>query len=311
MPQSTVLFNNGNNKSATRLHSQIISLDSRNDDQVVSDKKYLKILQLSDLLSRHLDVETIITTFCKEIQSYVAHDGYRFVSEDLSNPISKGNVNCHSLAYQMRFKEQDIGEIVVYRKKRFSTNEVCQYEDLLCALVHPLRNGLMYSLAIQSAYQDPLTGLSNRRSMEEYLPREICLSKRYDRTMALLIMDLDGFKKINDELGHDIGDRVLQLVGKELTHAVRNTDLLFRYGGDEFVSGLPQTDVQGALDVAERIRDGISHIDLSDCESAERINVSIGISMLQAGDDFKRIFKRADKALYKAKDSGKNCIKVG
>ena len=292
-------------------NAQVIALDSRKSEQVTTDKKFIKILQLSDLLSRTLTLVDVIDVFSNEVQNYIPHKAYRFISERFESPVSKGKIDRYSLNYRLTLHDQLLGELTIYRASRFSTNEVCEFEDFLCSLVYPVKNSLMYEIALKSAFEDPLTHLGNRNAMENFLPREIGLAKRHDSSMALMIIDLDGFKEINDNYGHDIGDKVLKSVGSILLEAVRNTDLIYRYGGDEFVSALPQTDMQGALDVAERVRAGIDKLSLLEDGTKINVSVSIGVTMVLAGDDFTRTFKRADKALYKAKNAGKNRIIVG
>ena len=147
--------------------------------------------------------------------------------------------------------------------------------------------------------------------MDKLLPREVRLAKRHDQRMAMMIMDLDGFKKINDNCGHDEGDRLLKKIAQIVQGCLRDTDMLFRYGGDEFVAALPQTEIQGAIDVADRILNSVKKLDVKECPEFADIGMSIGLSMLQAGDDFSRYFKRVDQALYKAKKSGKHRVVVG
>lgn len=289
---------------------QVIALDSRIAEQVVSDKQYLKILQMSDLLSRNLNLEDILNIFSSEISGLVPHAGYRYFSEQLEKPIRSGQIEAHSLNYHLTIQQMGLGELTLYRKTPFGSNEVCQFEDLLCALVYPLKNALMYHIAIVSAYKDPLTNINNRAAMDKMLPREIRLAKRHDQRLALMIMDVDGFKAVNDELGHDVGDRLLQQVATTIQSVLRDTDMLFRYGGDEFVAALPHTDTQGALDVANRVLDSIQKLrDISFTDSVN-IGLSLGLSMLHAGDDFERLFKRVDEALYRAKKNGKHRVVI-
>ncbi len=293
-----------------RYKGQIIALDSRKPEQVVSDKQYLKILQLTDLLARHLTVEDILKVFSNEIKLLVPHSSYRYVSELHNTRVKFGKINRHSLHYHLTIQQMELGELTVYRKEPFSTNEVCQYEELLCSLVYPLKNALMYLIAINSAYKDPLTNINNRAAMDKLLPREVRLAKRHDQRLAMMIMDLDGFKQINDTCGHDAGDRLLKKVAEVISKRLRETDMLFRYGGDEFVTALPQTEIQGAIDVAGRILDSVKKVTEEEFEFTH-IGMSIGLSMLHAGDDFGRFFKRVDKALYQAKNSGKHRVVVG
>lgn len=295
---------------ATGNKGQVIALDSRKPDQVVSDKQYLKILQMTDLLSRHLVLEDIIRVFSEEVKPLVPHSSYRYTSEMQQIHIKQGRLNRQSLHYHLTIQQMDLGELTLYRKDPFSANEVCQFEELLCALVYPLKNALMYHIAITSAYRDPLTEINNRAAMDKLLPREIRLAKRHDQRLAMMIMDLDGFKTINDNCGHDEGDLLLKKVAQEIKRNLRDTDMLFRYGGDEFVAALPQTEVQGAIDVADRILGSIRQITIKECPEFADIGMSIGLSMLHAGDDFKKYFKRVDQALYKAKQSGKHRVIV-
>ena len=96
-----------------------------------------------------------------------------------------------------------------------------------------------------------------------------------------------------------------------MTNAMRNTDLLYRYGGDEFVGGLPQTDIGGAMDVSERIRIGVEKLDLTDNNISQQIYMSLGLTMVRPGYSYRYAFKRADRALYNAKQSGRNRIVIG
>ena len=305
MPQITTLM------GEARTKGQVIALDSRKPEQVISDKQYLKILQLTDLLSRHLILEDILKVFSTETGSLVPYSGYRYVSELHDKRVKFGKLNRHSLHYHLTIEDMELGELTIYRKEPFSTNEVCQFEELLCSLVYPLKNALMYLVAITSAYKDPLTNISNRAAMDKLLPREVRLAKRHDQRLAMMILDLDGFKKINDSCGHVAGDRLLKKVAEVVMSRLRDTDMLFRFGGDEFVAALPLTDIQGAIDVANRILAGIKKIDLDEFDNFSGFGLSIGLSMLHAGDDFNRFFKRVDKALYKAKNTGKHKVVVG
>lgn len=305
MPQLTTIMGEARNQG------QVIVLDSRKPEQVVSDKQYMKILQLSDLLSRHLNLKDIFSVFSNEIKPLISHISFRYISSELKDPIRKGNIDRYSLHYHLTIQQMDLGEFTIYRDEPFSSNEVCQFEDLLCSLVYPLRNALMYHTAIASAYKDPLTGVNNRAAMDKLLPREVKLAKRHDQRLAMMIMDMDGFKKINDTFGHDVGDHLLKSVAEIILHSLRDTDILFRFGGDEFVAALPQTDIQGAIDVANRILQSVQDYDVQECDEIKSVGMSIGVSMLHAGDDFKRFFKRVDQAMYRAKKSGKHRVVVG
>ncbi len=302
MPQSTILYETVKNKA------QVIALDPRGLDKSADNEKTLRVLQLVDILSRNLDIEQIIDVFAHEIQSLIPHSGYQYQASDLGLEFAKGEAVGSSAKYRLKIQSRQLGEISFFRESSFSNEELCNLEDMLCAMIYPVKNALMYQVALKSAYRDPLTGLNNRAAMEKLLPREIELANRHAQSMALLVMDLDGFKQINDRYGHDAGDQVIRDVGEVLHAAVRNTDLLYRYGGDEFVGGLVQTDINGALEVSERIRRGVESLSGHGDHVSGKIEMSIGITMIRADDDFGNAFKRADSALYQAKQGGKNRI---
>jgi diguanylate cyclase (GGDEF)-like protein len=306
MSQTIQLFNR--QKSVPQVPAQVIALDPRPDDQVQTDKKTIRTLRLTDMLSRSLEIEQTIETFMTEISSEVNHCGFRFNSEDIDFGIEHGVLLGFSASYRLKIQNQLLGELTLFKRSSFNSHELCELEDLLCALTYPIKNALMYQVALKSAYRDPLTGLNNRTAMEKNMPREIDLAKRHSHSMAILVMDLDGFKLINDSCGHDVGDQVLREVAQVISNVVRNTDLVFRYGGDEFVGGLSQTDIQGAIDVSERIRNSVDELDLKGCGASGSVQVSIGITLVRQSDSFINAFKRADKALYQAKINGKNQI---
>ena len=302
MPQSTILFESSGSKAP------VIALKPHILENPVSDEKSLRILKLVDILSRNLEIEQIIDIFALEIQSQVPHSGYQYQASDLDLDICKGETTGACANYRLKIQNRHLGEISFYRETGFGSDELCILEDMLCATIYPIKNALMYQIALKSAYSDPLTGLNNRAAMEKLLPREIELAHRHTQSMALLVMDLDGFKQINDSYGHDVGDQVLRNVSGVLHAAVRNTDLLYRYGGDEFVGGLSQTDVNGAFEVSERIRRGVELLPSYGDHTSGKVEMSIGLTMIRADDDFSNAFRRADQALYKAKQSGKNQI---
>ncbi len=160
---------------------------------------------------------------------------------------------------------------------------------------------------------DPLTELYNRRYFINILEREFERAKRYNRTLSLLMIDIDFFKSVNDKCGHLIGDKVLTVVARILKSDLRRIDSCSRYGGEEFVTLLPETDISGAGSVGNRYLTGIREQDLSDiCKELKTITVSIGIACLP-DDNIKNmdeLLKRADDALYEAKKTGRNRVVV-
>lgn len=160
----------------------------------------------------------------------------------------------------------------------------------------------------QLATMDPLTGLFNRRRLVEVMQAEIARSRRYKMSTALLMLDVDSLKRINDAFGRPMGDEALRQVARVLREACRKIDLPARDTGDEFLMLLPQTDLTGAANLAERILGGASKVRLPD---STFLSVSIGITTLQDGDDERgdALLARADQALHRAKLAGRGCYK--
>lgn len=159
----------------------------------------------------------------------------------------------------------------------------------------------------QMAAIDPLTGVENRRALELGLEVAIAGFRRDGRPVALALLDLDHFKSVNDRFGHEVGDDVLQAFARLVQGAVRRTDRLFRYGGEEFVLLMPGTDELG-LELAmghlhAQVRDGLS-------AGGEAVTVSIGGAVLRMGEDRDAWFCRADDALYRAKQGGRNRLEI-
>jgi diguanylate cyclase (GGDEF)-like protein len=158
------------------------------------------------------------------------------------------------------------------------------------------------------AHCDALTGLANRRGFETHLDHEIRTARRYKGSVALLILDLDGMKTLNDHCGHPAGDAALRDVGNILRDSVRTCDEAARLGGDEFAIVLPATDEAGARTVAERIRARVAALDVP---GGQRLTASIGVAVFSAPWQHpERMVSRADRALYLAKREGKNRVVV-
>lgn len=161
------------------------------------------------------------------------------------------------------------------------------------------------------ASTDPLTGLLNRRRFDELAQAEIERASRYARPLSLLLIDLDHFKRINDTHGHAMGDVALQEAARRLLAAVRSTDRVARYGGEEMAVLLPETPLAEAQELAERLRRVISDLPISHEGLAVRVTASLGVASFQAADgDIAHLLGRADAALYVAKQQGRDRVVV-
>jgi diguanylate cyclase (GGDEF)-like protein/PAS domain S-box-containing protein len=159
------------------------------------------------------------------------------------------------------------------------------------------------------ADHDSLTGLFNRRRFEEELTRELASADRYESKLAVLAIDLDDFKYINDSLGHSIGDELIARVGEAVRARLRRTDVLARLGGDEFAVILPRVDEHGAIEVAEALLEAVGEVDLVGLggRGGGRVSASIGVAMFQAASNLtaEELLVEADIAMYDAKEAGR------
>ncbi|MFS2160185.1 diguanylate cyclase [Pseudomonas sp. Pseusp122] len=158
---------------------------------------------------------------------------------------------------------------------------------------------------IKIARSDPLTGLYNRRAAEHALERQINMAQVSGKSFSLIIGDIDHFKSINDQYGHPAGDDVLKNVANILIHRIRKRDIAVRWGGEEFVVLAPDSSLQQASELAERIRKGVESLAL---EGIDSVTISLGVAELANGETSASLIQRADSALYQAKRSGRNRI---
>jgi diguanylate cyclase (GGDEF)-like protein len=160
------------------------------------------------------------------------------------------------------------------------------------------------------ARTDALTGCYNRRALFERLEREVERVKRYDQGLALLLVDLDKFKDVNDARGHLAGDSVLRQVGDMLRREARSVDIVARFGGDEFVLVLPETTQEGAVIFAERLRKRIGDHDFAETGAALYVTVSAGVAAMSGSqsETAEGLIARADAAMYEAKGGGRNQV---
>lgn len=163
----------------------------------------------------------------------------------------------------------------------------------------------MRNLAETKAITDKLTGLFNRTVIDSLLQIEMDRSNRNNKPLSILVFDIDHFKKINDKYGHDKGDYVLKTVADIVKITLRKSDYIIRWGGEEFLVILPETNLENAINVAEKIRFNIENYNF---KNIGKVTVSLGATEIKKGENFDHAFKRADEALYMAKNKGRNRV---
>jgi diguanylate cyclase (GGDEF)-like protein len=163
----------------------------------------------------------------------------------------------------------------------------------------------------KQANRDPLTGALNRRAFSVIAEKEIARSVRYETPLSLLMMDLDKFKHINDQFGHDAGDALLCRFVTIANQILRDEDIFCRYGGEEFIAMLPNASAEIALTVAERLRTALATESTSENTGfILPVTVSIGIAERSQEEDIESLLLRSDVALYNAKRNGRDCCKI-
>lgn len=268
------------------------------------------MLDLSMRLQMSLEVDWVVNQFMEYVHTYLLFDGYRFAFDDADIEIEKGRQAGHQFSYNLSIEDVQLGELVAFRGRKFSESELVLFENLLCSLLYPLKNAILFREAKLSAHLDALTGVKNRSTFDSALNREISLSQRQDTDCSILVIDIDFFKKVNDTYGHAAGDLVLKKVAETIKENTRTTDLLFRYGGEEFVAILNNSDCEAAFVIAERILESVRETAIEYDNKDLSVSVSIGLACLNSEDTANSLFVRADQALYDAKDSGRDQIIV-
>jgi len=204
----------------------------------------------------------------------------------------------------------DTGILLILKEgKELSEKDLEIINDSLVVLAESLQRGLEYEDLFERASSDALTGLANRRVFDERIKGMMDSAKRYKHPLTMLSMDLDRFKEINDNLGHQAGDKVLKSVADVLAAAVRSTDLLIRMGGDEFLIILDNTDKDNAQILAERLVKKVDDLDVW-ADGHTKLGVSIGLAQLKNDENLRDWMDRADDILYHAKAQGRARVAV-
>lgn len=267
-------------------------------------------LQLTEALQKTLDPERLLHILYAELQHLLPIDGLSYLHEIADVKIDVAEHAEHIFTYNLVTPKEHVGELKISRSNPFLGEELDLLHAHLDAVVYPLRNALNYRDAVNASLKDPLTGAGNRIALTNALHHEIALTKRYNQSMAVLMLDMDNFKNINDMFGHSQGDDVLISVVETMTDDVRTSDSVFRYGGEEFVILLSNTTLERANHIAERLRGKIEALTLEEDGIRIITTSSIGIAMLEAHETMSKLLARADKAMYDAKEAGRNQVKI-
>ena len=192
----------------------------------------------------------------------------------------------------------------------YSSDDFFFFTTVGLQIAAAFENAASFARMEQLAITDPLTGLYNRRYLFSLAQIEFDQSSRYNHPLSAIMMDIDHFKEVNDVHGHAAGDLVLQTIAEICRKSFRKVDTVGRYGGEEFLIILPETNPSQTLIAAERLRSRISQADIEAQEAHLQVTVSMGVASLDTADSLECLVEQADKALYAAKQAGRNQTKV-
>ncbi|WP_055129861.1 GGDEF domain-containing protein [Pseudomonas mediterranea] len=266
--------------------------------------------QLSQQLQTSLEPQRILGLFFREVQRLVPLDALAYQHKPSDLRLEFGQRGHHLLSYNLSHEDEQLGELVFRRNQRFSDAEQSDLESVMSSLLFPLRNALLYRAATQSALRDPLTGAGNRIAMDQVMEREIDMARRHMQPLSLLMLDIDHFKRINDTYGHGAGDEVLKAVAESIKDQLRNVDMVFRFGGEEFLILLSNTSREAAATIGERLRYAAQLQDYFAAGARIELTVSLGCATLLPGESVESLLRRVDSALYVAKREGRNRLEM-
>ena len=266
-------------------------------------------LDLAHALQVTQDPERTVDIFARHCARIVAHDRVAFTAPGTA-PAAEGSgrpdAGRHDI--DLRLENRLLGTLRFTRHHAFRAAEAQSLEAMSADLARPLDNALRHREAREAATRDPLTGAATRALLEDTLEREVKLVHRHGDALALLMIDVDRFKGINDRFGHPAGDRCLATIAECISHRIRSSDILFRYGGEEFCVLLPRTGVRGARRLAERVRTAVDALRIPAGEGTIHPTISLGVSAVVPGDRAAELLAKADAALYRAKRNGRNRV---
>ncbi|MDO6442172.1 MULTISPECIES: GGDEF domain-containing protein [unclassified Marinobacter] len=299
--------------------SSIQSATSQPKDLAALQQAYRSWSNTSDPFSRltrrlatTLSLETQLGILAEELGNIIPFDSltYRHQIGHRDFVYATGIGGPHRCEYRLNLEGVCYGTLSVNRRQKFSDDELQGIEMIISAAVCSLRNACQFITIEQAALTDALTSIPNKRALDEQLQRACSLADRHAGEYSLILCDLDHFKSVNDQQGHVVGDHMLRLAASTLEAAIRNSDSVYRFGGEEFAILLPHTGELEARDVADRVRNAIADLRV-DCGGTElSVTISCGVTRYMPGESADQWIARADEALYRAKEQGRNCTRV-
>lgn len=268
----------------------------------------MDLLILHQRLASTLKPSDLINRLFSWLSQYQLVSGIEYLEPLDNRTFISGSSKQHKAQYIIRLEDRYLGELTISSQKRFTDVDILAHEQAISCLILHLKNALDYQALEKVAFHDSLTGVMNRTSMDELLPKEVGRAQRHRYALSVVMLDIDNFKGINDEAGHLMGDQILRHVSLTIKNQLRTSDLLFRYGGDEFFLILPNADLSGASKVAQQIINSMRTDLDKNLALTTTPKLSIGVTNYRPGEHHEELVYRVDSALYEAKKNGRNCI---
>jgi len=255
-------------------------------------------LALAEQLQTTLELSTLLNIFAMEASKFVDFSGLYFKQGELTSSVRGSKPGKRERVFELKINNKYLGCLTYAINSPISMTNYKVLTDLHQLLLYPISNAIKYQQAITLAMQDSLTSLGNRRNFDQQLKRAMHHANRQRSKVGLIICDLNKFKLINDTYGHHVGDEVLQQFALALRSSVRDSDSLFRFGGDEFAVIVEDASEQSLQIIEERVNLALSTNPLL---AKYQIACSLGFTFMNRVDSAKSIFERADSMLYRQK----------
>jgi diguanylate cyclase (GGDEF)-like protein len=263
-------------------------------------------------LQTTLNINQIIETFLESVKSEMPICGIEYEYPLLYTHIHHGRKTNCSCSYLLDVDNDTWGNITIYSDNDLSVEEKNSLDEYISTIIFPLRNAIKYENAIIVSSSESYLGLPNWGIMEGLITREAKLAIRQKKPFSLVLVDIDRFMELKDKNGPLYGDFIIRHVYETIQKTLRDTDILNRFGYDQFSLILSNTQSNDANMIANRIRMAVSNHDLKNSETDKnvRATISIGVTELETTDSVESLYARAYNALKLAKNSGRNIVKV-
>jgi diguanylate cyclase (GGDEF)-like protein len=282
--------------------------DSTSSSDFISGMAPLSAMSNSLLLEQlqtTLNIQKLLEIYSMEVAKYIDLAGLSFVNEEFLEKIRGSEPGKKQRQFNIILEGEHLGRINYGTNQVISKNTETTLKSFHKTLAYPLRNALQYKKALQLATQDSLTGLGNRSLFDKTLKKAAMNSSRHHWSIALILIDLNKFKEINDTYGHHTGDQVLIHFSKAINASIRCSDSCFRFGGDEFAIIVENASNDGHEIISKRL---IAAVQADELLARYQLGCSIGTAIHKSNESVDELFIRADKQLYRNKQKSRLTI---